>query len=598
MTKKQNTTQPIVHYGSIEVKQQKSRARFSGGKQRFETLIDHGYTPPEWPGAVKVGFFNANPFAKGIANLGYQCIADYLLQREVNVYFAFADTIQSDSFFLNNRDITPLDCDLIAISVPFEDTYLEVLRCLDRAGLPIYARERGNDSPLIIAGGMAMINPMPLHDFVDVFIIGEGREALYEITQRYERHQTQPWDKAEFLWEIADIPGVYIPSHYHIKIDKKGYVDEFTAINGHDVVEANTPLDMNQHPIYSIWTSKSACYEYDDYFSLMTAMGCHKKCPFCVVGHIQGYKSGRAMNINIPHVIDLAKERRDRYGTDLVKLFFSSAFSEGKGDINSDSIKSLLRALLPLGFQARVGSLNVQQSDEELFDLLKHHGNTNATFAPETVESLRITLNKGYITDEKLHTLAHLCSKYDMDMTLYMLGCLPGENDGHTLELSRLIRSIRRTLKSNCRLEIHYNQSFMKAQTPYQYFGCVRPEEIRRKYKRLRDLTSDLENVLFVTVINDPMSYYQPILALGDLNAGRVLAHLYQKPECPEVLWRTAFHELGLDDQRYFSDKDPDKQLPWEHISHSSHQRLKKRFAYYGRKKEVLQEFSQIQTAH
>lgn len=150
MAKKEDISQSIEHYGSIEVKQQKSRARFSGGRQSFESLIDYGYIPPEWPGAVKVGFFNANPFAKGIANLGYQCIADYLLQREVNVYFAFADTMRSDSFFINNHDVSPLDCDLIAISVPFEDTYLDVLRSLDRAGLPIYARERSNDSPLVV----------------------------------------------------------------------------------------------------------------------------------------------------------------------------------------------------------------------------------------------------------------------------------------------------------------------------------------------------------------------------------------------------------------------------------------------------------------
>lgn len=554
-------------------------------QNRFSALVDHGYVPPENPNGIKLGFFNANPFAEGIANLGYQVVADYLLQREVNVYFAFADTIYGSFFFLNS-DLKPRNCDLIAISVPFEDTYLTVLRMLDSANLPIYARERGPDIPLVIIGGMAMINPIPLHEFGDVFILGEGREALYEIIQRFQQSKIKPLDKQAFLYEIADIPGVYIPSLYIIHTDDEGYVDDFSAPKTHETIEANSPLELNAYPVYSIWTSRYACYEYNDYFSMMIAMGCYMKCPYCVVGHTQGNKSGSAIDIDVDQIIELVANRRRHHGTNLIKLLFSSSFCHKDNNINAEKLKILLDALLALGFSARIGSLNIKQVDEELLILIKKHGQTNITIAPETAESLRSLINKSYITDDNIYYIAKLCARFDMDLTLYTLGGLPGETDKDTIELARLICSVRSALKSNCRLNVHYNQIFMKAQTPYQWFATLRVEEIRRKYNLLRSNIGDLSGIHFVTIIDEPTTYYQPILARGDFNVGRVLAYLYRKSFCDEFDWQAAFHELEIDDKRYFNQKDCKQRLPWEHIVYTSHDRLRSRFEHHTRQIE------------
>ncbi len=125
-------------------------------------------------------------------------------------------------------------------------------------------------------------------------------------------------------------------------------------------------------------------------------------------------------------------------------------------------------------------------------------------------------------------------------------------------------------------LYAHYNPAFMKAQTPYQYFGNTRPAEIRRKYNLLR---SELEGeaIEFVSVIPNAMTYYQPILALGDFNAGKVLAYLYKRSKVTERDWKLAFEALDLKDSRYFTAKDPNLVLPWEHIAYTDHQRLKRR---------------------
>jgi radical SAM superfamily enzyme YgiQ (UPF0313 family) len=544
-------------------------------RKDWEHLVTSGPPLARYPGHPVVGLVNANPFGYGIANLGGNTIAQYLLRHEVNVHFAFADTVANGRFFVD-ADLAPASCDVLAVSVPFEDTYLNVLRLLDRAGIPLLAADREDAAPLVVGGGMAMINPLPLQDCFDVVVVGEGREALLELTRRWIAEREAGSSRQAALEAMVDIPGVYVPSHYSVELDAEGYVTEFECQNGRETVVANVPLDMNEHPMYSVWTSRYACYEQEDYFSVMAAMGCHKKCPFCVVGHVQGAASGRALTMDEDVIVDLAVRRRETYGTRLVKIFFSSAFSPDEGDINSRAIKELLRRFISLGFECRVGSLNVRQADDELFELLSRVGQREVTFAPETVEELRPRLGKSYIKDSKLVELAALAGRHGFSLNIYSLGGLPGETIETTREFARLLRTLRAAQGRGGSMFVHYNPAFMKAQTPYAFLGNTRPDEIRRRYHLLREQVADLD-VEFVSVVDDSMVYYQPVLALGDANSARVLRHLYRRPTVTEQDWQRAFVELGLSDERYFTAKDPERRLPWEHIAYTDQERLRRR---------------------
>ncbi len=209
VTHKEKAENLIAHFGSIDVKKMKAEADFSDKKYKFEDLMDSGSIPPIYQDNLNVGFFNANTFAKGIANLGYQCIADYLIRRDINVHFAFADTIKGKSHFINSPALNAKDCDLIAFSIPFEDTYLDVLRMLDAVEIPIFSKDRGDNIPLILAGGMAMINPIPLSNFVDIFVIGEGRSVLMQILDLLHKERDKPnYSKENFVRLVAHLPGV------------------------------------------------------------------------------------------------------------------------------------------------------------------------------------------------------------------------------------------------------------------------------------------------------------------------------------------------------------------------------------------------------
>ena len=157
-----------------------------------------------------------------------------------------------------------------------------------------------------------------------------------------------------------------------------------------------------------------------------------------------------------------------------------------------------------------------------------------------------------------------------------MLGAIPGETDQDTMMQANLINRVRKALRRDLLLEIHYNPAFAKAQTPLQHFATPRPEEIRRKFQLLRSNITEQPTV-FVTTILDSMLYYQPLLSLGDLDTAKILTHLYKQKRVDENDWRKAFLELGLSDERYFKRKDPNQKLPWQHIGYVDHTKMTKR---------------------
>jgi radical SAM superfamily enzyme YgiQ (UPF0313 family) len=531
-----------------------------------------------------VAVLNANPFAEGIANLGAQVIAKQLIDEGYNVEFGFADTVIAARPFLAGH-ATPRQCAVLAFSVPFEDTYHHVPRMLRHCGLRPRAADRAEGDPLVIAGGMALINPMPLTAFFDAMVLGEGRDAVLEICRAVTRARTAGTAKARLLRELANIPHVYVPSLYQFTYDSNGAVRSANrdAEAPEEVMPAR-PLDMSRYPIASIWTSSRACYKDHDYFSVMVAMGCHLKCPFCVVGNVQGTESGKALNIGLTTVLSLAEERRQAWGTNLVKLFFASSFSEA-ASIDPLNLCTLLELMHERGFAARVGSLNVRQADDRLLELVTALGQRRVTFAPETGASLRPSVGKSYSKDDKLLYIAERAGRHNLGLDLYTMIGVPEEQPGHVAELAQLIGAVRRALPGHLTVEVSVNPAFAKAQTPYERYATLRPEHVRQRFAYLRSqLPDEAAGIDWVTVINDPMCYYQPILALGGPELADVLEDVSTRFRPAEKHWRQAVDRHVGDDARYFRHRSPDEILPWQHVVFNSHRSLAVRLDGYRRR--------------
>jgi radical SAM superfamily enzyme YgiQ (UPF0313 family) len=533
-------------------------------------ITENGPEIPVRAGIPGILLLNANPFAEGIANLGAQVVAWSLLEAGFNIWFGFADM---PAVRHCGAGLPPPQ--VVAVSVPFEDTYHHVPRMLRESGVSPWPGQRDEADPVVIVGGMSLINPMPLAPFFDAMVIGEGREAVVRIGQIVAASRRVAIRREEILHRLAAVPNVFVPSLYNFEYDANGSVIE----SHHDsdaraVIEPARPIDMDRYPIHSIWTTEHACYKYPDYYSIMVAMGCHLKCPFCVVGNVQGEAGGRALNIARPTIVDLALRRREEFGTNLIKLFFASSFSS-RAAIDPLNLKSLLATMLAHGFECRVGSLNIRQADAEILDLVRRCGQARVTFAPETGGSLRQSVGKPYSRDDKLIQIAGQAGPRGLGLDVYTMLGVPGEEPSHVRELACLIADVRAALDRRQSLEVSINPAFSKAQTPYERRATIPPEETRARFAYLRGQLPDEDGIEWVTVIDDPMAYYQPILALGGPELAPVLDRMSRWFAPGEASWRTAVAELVPGgDRRYFRDRDPDEVLPWQHITYTDHQRL------------------------
>ena len=132
-----------------------------------------------------------------------------------------------------------------------------------------------------------MINPMPFHDFVDVIVVGEGRDALYETVTRYRCACAAGQTKRDALLELGISLGSIFPATIELRFTTPDTLPLSCAAM-EIYIESNVPLDLTEYPMYSNWTSRFACYEQEDYFSIMAAMGCHKKVPVLCIRSCAG----------------------------------------------------------------------------------------------------------------------------------------------------------------------------------------------------------------------------------------------------------------------------------------------------------------------
>src|SRR5262245_52093076 len=96
--------------------------------------------------------------------------------------------------------------DLLGVSFATELGYTNLLTALDLAGIPLHAADRTDEHPIVLAGGHAAFNPEPIADFVDAAVLGDGEEAVLEITDLVRRWKAagSPGGRDEILTRLAE----------------------------------------------------------------------------------------------------------------------------------------------------------------------------------------------------------------------------------------------------------------------------------------------------------------------------------------------------------------------------------------------------------
>src|SRR5947209_3053813 len=220
---------------------------------------DGAQTPVHGPGQVSWLLVYPDTYEIGLPNQGLQILYEILTERDDAVaergYAPWLDmTAEMRAagvpFFSVDTHHAAADFDILAFGLAAELVYTNVLECLDLAGVPVRAEQRRPEHPLVIVGGHCAFNPEPMADFVDAFVIGDGEEAVGEITEVVGAWKRSGRTAREgVLRELATIPGVYVPSMYDVEYDGQALVavvPRFPEVP--ERVEKRTVADLGAWP--------------------------------------------------------------------------------------------------------------------------------------------------------------------------------------------------------------------------------------------------------------------------------------------------------------------------------------------------------------
>lgn len=422
---------------------------------------------------------------------------------------------------------------------------------LNQVGFPLLNRERNNSFPIVIAGGV--YNPFPLADFVDVFVLGDGRLPMVELVNLCF---SKKGNKQRVL-EIASerkIRGIFIPNLYSTQ----------------EQIFASPELPLNEFPIHTMWSSKDNVYDLSpDYLSIMVALGCRYKRPFCVVSHCQGIGRDREAEIDTNKVLEILNWRRQFISVKTTKLFFASS-------VDQEKLKRMIAELIKERVEVMVGSLNCRQIDDELVVLLRYSGQNRITIAPETNQSQRWKIGKGYITDERVFEIFKLANRYYLPISLYLMYGLPGETDNDIIEMGKLVKELRKILNSSLEMQVHCNQVYLKPHTPWQYAEQISPEESARKFDLFSGEFTGMPGIE-VKTLDIYSSILQSLLTRGDREIGKLLLNLISSPTHDSKELMNRLWKLIPGWQRYFNEREL-SEIPWSQIVFQDHKVLWQRW--------------------
>ncbi|MBI3911667.1 MAG: radical SAM protein [Armatimonadetes bacterium] len=526
--------------------------------------VERGTIYKPYGGRLKFALAFPNSYRLGMSNLGYQIVYRLLNDREDTVCERtfLPDPAEEPEF---RRTHTPLftwesqrpvaEFDVIGFSVSFELDYLNVLKMLDLAGLPLRAAERDETYPLVIMGGPApWVNPEAVAPFVDAIVIGEA-EGLTDllIPAIRARLGVTGWrDKRELLRALADIQGVYVPSLYDVRYRDDGMVAEIRPRDGAPLpIRRWVARDLHRyHTAAQIVTPNS---EFANMFLAEAARGCGQGCRFCVAGYAY-----RPVRYTPQEQIEREVEARQAGEARPVRVgIVGSSLTDHK------RIAEITGSLAQKQHSVSLASLRADNLTEAVACAIGQAGQKTVTLAPETgSERLRYIARK-HITDEDILVAARRCAAQGVEqIKLYCIVGLPCEREEDLLAIASLSAAVAEA-GSFRKVTIALHPFVPKPHTPYQWAGTATVPEMERRIRQVHRAVRQAHRRLEFTVASVRGAYTQAVMARAD----RRVAPALQAALANGGRWREAFREAGIDPAWYAArPRDLEEVLPWEHI--------------------------------
>ena len=535
---------------------------------------------------IRFAFCFPDVYEVGMSHLGTRILYHTINERK-NTYCerVFApwpdmETLmrKSDIKLFTLETKTPLDkFDMLGFTLQYEMSYTNILNMLDMSGITIRASERGEDEPIIMAGGPCAYNPEPLYDIVDFFEIGEGEEMMDDVLEVYARHKANgKVNKKEFLREISHIGGIYVPSLYDVSYNEDGTIREFTP-KYEDVPAKVKKRIVNNFDKVSFPDEMIVPYTdiVHDRVVLETARGCTNGCRFCQAGMI--YRPVREKTTNT--LIEQARKALKATGYDEVSLASLSI-------CDYSNIQNLISSLVLEHEADKVGialpSIRVDAFSVDLIKEIQKVRKTGLTFAPEAgSQRMRDIINKG-LTEERILEAAKSAFESGWStIKLYFILGLPYETTEDAAgigELAEKMADVYFEIPKDVRnkgLKITVSTSILvpKPFTPFQWAPMARPEIVDERIKAVRGAIKSRSIVY--NYHEQETSFMEAVFARGDRRTCDVLIKAFEKGAKFDgwseyfnmEIWNEAMEECNLDSEFYvYREREYDEILPWDFI--------------------------------
>ena len=467
--------------------------------------------------------------------------------------------------------------DMLGFTLQYEMSYTNILNMLDMSGITIRSSERGEDEPIIMAGGPCAYNPEPLYDIVDFFEIGEGEEMMNDVLEVYARHKANgKVNKKEFLREISKIGGIYVPSLYDVTYNEDGTIKEFKP-KYEDVPAKVKKRIVNDFDSVAFPDEMIVPYTeiVHDRVVLETARGCTNGCRFCQAGMI--YRPVREKTTNT--LLEQARKALKATGYNEVSLASLSI-------CDYSNIQNLISSLILEHEGDKVGialpSIRVDAFSVDLIKEIQKVRKTGLTFAPEAgSQRMRDIINKG-LTEERILEAAKSAFESGWStIKLYFILGLPYETTEDAAgigELAEKMADVYFGIPKNVRnkgLKITVSTSILvpKPFTPFQWAPMARPEIVDERIKAVRGAIKSRSIVY--NYHEQETSFMEAVFARGDRRTCDVLIKAFEKGAKFDGwseyfnmdIWNEAMDECNLDPDFYvYRDRSYEEVLPWDFI--------------------------------